>query len=282
MNDRLLLAAASWVVLALLGGATAPHPPAGPAGPPLEAWRFNARERSVRGLEQLATDPKTPADSFATAARLEPANARTQLKAGAGWMLAGEPQNGVSALELAARLAGDSAQGAAIAAEAQYQLGTAKLAAGDLEGSIEALRESLRRDPSAEDAKHNLELALRQKEKQDEEKRQQEQKQQQQQQQQEQQQQQQKQEPDPQQPQQQPQPTPQEQNGDQPEQPQTTPSQPRPGEPKDAIEDWKPQPGMTKAQAEALLESVENRERQQRSEEAKKRALKRSREEKDW
>ena len=39
---------------------------------------------------------------------------------------------------------------------------------------------------------------------------------------------------------------------------------------------------MSEQQAEALLEAVENLERQQRRNEARKRALKRSREGKDW
>ena len=261
------------VALALFGGASAPTP--APAGAPFETWRFNARERTARGLAQLATDPRAAAENLATAGRLEPDDPRAQLNAGAGWMVAGETPRALEALEQAARLAAETSENGqqpGLAAEAQYQLGTAKLEAGDLEGSIEALRESLRRDPSAEDAKHNLELALRRKQKQDEEKRQQEKQDQDKNQ---------KPQPDnPPKPQDQQQ---QEEGEDSEPTPPTPPTpQPKPGEAPNELKNWQPQPDMTQAQAEALLEAVENRERQQRRDEAKKRAIKRSREEKDW
>lgn len=290
MNRRSLLPC-GLVALTLFGGASAPTP--APPGAPFETWRFNARERTARGLAQLATDPKAAAENLAAASRLEPEDPRALLNAGAGWMVAGESQRAVEALEQAARLAADTSESAqpGLAAEAQYQLGTAKLEAGDLEGSIEALRESLRRDPSAEDAKHNLELALRRKQKQDEERRRQ-QEQQQQEQEQKKDQNQQEQPPE-QRPEQRPQ-DPSQQEPDQPDQrepkpgdgdesqpPQQAPK-PKPGERPDDMKNWQPQPDMTQAQAEALLEAVENRERQQRRDEARKRAIKRSREEKDW
>ena len=290
MNRRSLLPC-GLVALALFGGASAPTP--APPGAPFETWRFNARERTARGLAQLATDPKAAAENLAAASRLEPEDPRALLNAGAGWMVAGETQRALEALEQAARLAADaeSGQQPGLAAEAQYQLGTAKLEAGDLDGSIEALRESLRGNPSAEDAKHNLELALRRKQKQDEERRRQ-QEQQQQKQKQDQKQQEQEQQPEqrqeqrPQDPSQQEPDQPQQQQakpgeGDDPQPPEQAP-RPKPGERPDDMRNWQPQPDMTQAQAEALLEAVENRERQQRRDEARKRAIKRSREEKDW
>jgi Ca-activated chloride channel family protein len=278
-------------------GAEAPAPWAW-----LERWRFNARERTDRGLAALSSDPARAADDLATAARIAPEELRTQLNAGAGAVLAGKPAEGLAPLRKAKEMVDEAdatvdETSRATAAETYYQLGTAQLEAGDLDGAIESLRESLRRDPAAADTKHNLELATRRKDKQEEEKRQQQQQQQQQQDQKQNPGQDQQDQPRKQPQQQEPQ-QPQDQDDSQqnPAQPQQDgqkgePQAPPPGqqpEPRDEPPkpqpgtEFRPQPGMSKQQAEALLEAVENRERQQRREEAKKRALKNSREEKDW
>jgi Ca-activated chloride channel family protein len=53
-----------------------------------------------------------------------------------------------------------------LAPAAQYNLGNAQLAAGDAAGAVEAYKAALRAEPGNADAKFNLELALREKERQ--------------------------------------------------------------------------------------------------------------------
>ncbi len=129
------------------------------------AWRdrlsWNAGERTAAGLEQLEADrPADAADALDTAWRLAPDSPAAAYNAGTARLLAGRA-DALPALEAAARAAIGTGDEDALAADALYNLGTARLASGDPRGAIESLTEALRRDSSRIDAKHNLELALR-------------------------------------------------------------------------------------------------------------------------
>jgi Ca-activated chloride channel family protein len=73
----------------------------------------------------------------------------------------GDPQrNSETALEQLERAA-RTADGATLAADAWYNLGTARLAAGERQQAVQALEEALRRNPEHQSARLNLEWALR-------------------------------------------------------------------------------------------------------------------------
>lgn len=148
-----------------------------------------------------------------------------------------------------------------LAASSLYNLGNVHLAQGDPAAAVDAYENALRLAPGHQDAKHNLELALRELERQN------------------------------------PPPQPQEESdqaeggGDQPTEPE--PEGPEDGqdeepsgaqpEPQDSpLQEFEDQPDMTAEEAAAILEAVENLERQQRREEAAQRARSTSRGEKDW
>lgn len=148
-----------------------------------------------------------------------------------------------------------------LAASSLYNLGNAHFAKGDPAAAVRAYEDALRLAPGHEDAKHNLELALRELQRQT----------------------------PPPQPQENPdeaegggdQPTEPEQEGPQDGQDQE-PSDAQP-EPLDApLQDFEDQPDMTAEEAAAILQAVENLERQQRREEATERASNTSPGEKDW
>ncbi len=122
-----------------------------------ERWLFNARERTQRGLGSLEESRiEEAASAFDAAARLRPGDPMTAFNAGTGRLAAGLPE-AVSLLEKAARSAP-----VGLAPQAWYNLGAARLKAGDGAGAVEAYKEALRREPGFADAKHNLELALQQ------------------------------------------------------------------------------------------------------------------------
>lgn len=166
-------------VLAVVGLATsagavpAPAPPeAAPApataaaeGTRSPALFWNARERTAAALGRLdAGDPTGAAESLDTAWQLRPEDPLAAYNAGSGRLLAGRP-DALPALEAAARtLAANQSsdeRATELAADAFYNLGNARLAGGDAGGALEAYAETLRRAPRREDAKRNLELALR-------------------------------------------------------------------------------------------------------------------------
>lgn len=168
-----------WTVLAVAGLAAsagavpAPAPPEtapAPATAVAEGKRspalfWNARERTAAALGRLdAGDPAGAAESLDTAWRLRPEDPLAAYNAGSGRLLAGRP-DALPALEAAARAlaASESSDPRApeLAADAFYNLGNARLAGGDAGGALEAYAETLRRAPRREDAKRNLELALR-------------------------------------------------------------------------------------------------------------------------
>lgn len=243
-------APAALLALSLLAAAP-PAPETPVAG---ERWLFNAGERTRAGLAAWGegTEPEAAGAPFEQALRLAPEAAETRFNAGTARLAAGEEGAG-ALLEGAARDAAPE-----LAPHAWYNLGNARLGGGDAAGAVAAYVESLRRDPSSTDAKHNLELALRELERQrsaerggegeappNEEREQQ-------------------------------------QGGSPPPRPGEEEPQPESPAGSEGAEEFEPQPDMTRDQAEALLEAVESLEREQRRRAAEQRAAKRAKVEIDW
>jgi Ca-activated chloride channel homolog len=241
-----------------------------------ERWLWNPRERTTEALRQ--EDAKQAVRPLETASRLAPEDPLVQFNAGAGHLGAEDPRGALPYLEKAA-----SAAPAPLAPAAHYELGSARFAAGDAAGAVEAYKQSLRLDPGSADAKHNLELALRQLEKERQAKKPQESPGGQKQGQQEQSQGQGQGNPDD-RPEQQ---RPDEKNPDpgkqgQPQEPQGGPeSQQGQPQPK-ALSNFQDQPDMSAQQAAAVLEAVENLERQQRKAQAARRARRAAGGDRDW
>ena len=252
-----------------------------------EEWRFNPRERTAKGLSALEQeDLQSAVESLDTAARIDSSNPLALFNAGTARLLAGR-EDAIDPLEAAAT----TATGELLPA-IHYNVGNAHLAGGNPAAAIEAFKETLRANPEHTDAKHNLELARRLLEQQQRQQQQQQQKQQDQQ--------------------------PQEDQGNEgssPEQP-PEPEQQSPGEPdpeedsrqdqgqdqdqqqsdtehqaegedprapsRDLLPGFDEQEDMTAEQAAAILDAVENLERQQRRQQATERARQRARAGKDW
>lgn len=126
----------------------------GDPAPPLERWRFNPRERTARGLAAWKNEkPEAAVPAFDSALRLRPGDALATYNAGTARLGAGEPG--------AEELLGRAAQGAPVelAPDAFYNLGNARLAGKNAGGAIDAYRQALRRRPDFPEAKRNLELA---------------------------------------------------------------------------------------------------------------------------
>lgn len=122
-----------------------------------DRWLFNADERTRAGRAALgAGDADRAVERFDTALRLAPEDAVARFNAGTA-RLTDERPGARELLEAAAQDAPGSLQAAA-----SYNLGNARLQGNDLPGAIEAYENALRADPSFADAKHNLEVALRQ------------------------------------------------------------------------------------------------------------------------
>lgn len=245
------------------------------------------RMRTEQGIEAFTKgDFPAAVDPLAAALAADPADARRQFNAGTARLAAGEAGDALPLLEPAARQLPELGVPADFAADGLYNLGNARLAAGDVAGAVEAYKQALRTFPDHGDAKVNLELALRQLEEErqardsqgspdaeqqgDQESSEQGEGQDQPGQ---------NQQPDP-----AAQPDPGQgqsgQQGDQGQQPQSKPGQqqPAPGR----LPQFQPQPGMTAEQAAAILESVENLEREARRAEAAAQAAERPAGERDW
>jgi Ca-activated chloride channel family protein len=269
--------------LVLLGSLAFPSLPWQPHLPGwVERWMYNPRERTERSIAAYkASKPEAAVGPADTAARLAPGDPTVQYDAGTVHLGAGHARKAVSMLEKAAKGAAP-----ALSPAAHYNLGNARLAAGDAAGAAEAYRQTLREQPGDQNAKYNLELALREEKKQ-------------------------KmgaqgrppgsrgnrsrnQDPSSQQgkgnsPQQnqprkgnQP-PTPQQQ-GQQGQQQQQAQGQPqKPGEGQDErLPQFRNQPDMNGQEAASVLAAVENMERQQRRDQAARRARQRAAKGKDW
>src|SRR6185295_17088401 len=128
----------------------------------VERWMYNPRERVERSLEaQKQGKPREAVESADTALRLAPDDPLVQYDAGTARLGAGRGRQAVQPLEKAAKSAPRE-----LAPAANYNLGNARLAAGDAAGAVEAYKQTLRLQPNHQDAKHNLELALREEQKQ--------------------------------------------------------------------------------------------------------------------
>jgi Ca-activated chloride channel homolog len=264
--------------LALISGLALPSVPWQPHLPAwIERWMYNPRERTERSIEAYrkgkAQEATGPAD---TAARLAPNDPTVQYDDGTVHLGAGDSRQAASLLEKAAKGAEPE-----LSPAAHYNLGNARLAAGDADGAVEAYKEALREQPDNQDAKHNLELALREAQKQKMggqgnpsgsrgQKKQ-------------------NQQPSNQQGQGNPQQKPgnQSQGAQQqarPQQGQGEQGQPqKPGEGQDdRLPQFRNQPDMSAREAASVLAAVENLERQQRRDQAAKRARQRAARGKDW
>jgi len=262
-----------------------------PSGPVLEPYRWNARERTARALaawkKGQTADAVAPLDS---ALRLQPGDPLVEYNAGTAHLAASQP-DAAQLLEQAAEHAPPG-----LAADALYNLGNARLATQDAKGAIEAYKSSLRAQADLPGAKRNLELALRlleeqqrqqeQQQKDSREKRQKEG------------------DPDPNReqdggeeqqdpnrssqaqqpskPDQKPQDSPQQGDG-QPQQGQPSkPSKPEEPAQNRPLPQFQDQKDMTAEQAAAILQAVENLERQQRRDQARALARAKTSVEKDW
>ncbi len=253
-----------------------------PGVPVLEPYRFNPRERTARALaaweKGRIEDAVAPLDS---ALRLQPGDPLVEFNAGTAHLGANRP-DAAQLLEQAAKHAPPG-----LAADAFYNLGNARLEAKEAQPAIDAYKSALRAQSDLPHAKRNLELALRLLE---EQQRQQEQQQKDSQDKQNQDQkpgggqgQEQEQKPDQ---DQQPKPDPRQPPDPQQDAPQAGEGQPQQGQPPPPKErplpQFEDQKDMTAEQAAAILQAVENLERQQRREQARALARAKTSVEKDW
>ncbi len=154
----LAVALAAYTLLGA-GGETTTQPIGDP--PLADRLGWNPRERTATGIAALAGDRAgEAAAAFDTAWRLAPDSPVAAFNAGSARLAAGRP-DALPALEAAARAALAAEGAGTLATDALYNLGNARLAAGDAAGAVEAFTAALRRDGARLDAKHNLELALR-------------------------------------------------------------------------------------------------------------------------
>ncbi len=259
------------------------------AAPILEPYRFNARERTARALaaweQGRSQEAVAPLDS---ALRLRPGDPLVEYNAGTAHLGAKQSDAG-DLLEQAAKHAP-----AGLAPDVFYNLGNARLEAKDAAAAVEAYKSALRLQPELPNAKRNLELALRmlaEQKKQQEQQKKDQQKKDQQEKNQQGQDQQQKGAPDEQQKQGREQQSPQGRNPDpQHPDPGQKPPEPGQGDPRQGGEPQKDRPlpqfqdqkDMTAEQAAAILQAVENLERQQRRDQARALARAKTSVEKDW
>lgn len=251
----------------------------------VERWLYNPRERTERAAEALAADDPDGAVSAAgTALRLAPDDPEVLYNAGTAHLAAGHEARSAELLQQAAE-----ASGPKLAPDAWFNTGNARLAAGDPDSAVTAFEHALRAEPGHAEAKFNLEVALKESERQkdrrgggsgskgrrdDPE------------------------EPsdrsggggsrdrDPRSDSRRPQPGEPDDPDDPPRGGRPSPGEsgePRPEEGESSpLPGFRDQPEMSAQEAAALLESVENLERQQRREQAAKRARQRSASGKDW
>ncbi|HSS48933.1 MAG TPA: VWA domain-containing protein [Thermoanaerobaculia bacterium] len=165
-TDRAAVLARSTVLptLAMIGWLALPSLPFWEPHLPdwVERWMYNPRERVERSLEaQKQGKPRQAVEPANTALRLAPDDPLVQYDAGTARLGAGRGREAVAPLEKAAKAASRD-----LAPAAHYNLGGARLAAGDAAGAAEAFKQALRLQPDNQDAKYNLELALREEQKQ--------------------------------------------------------------------------------------------------------------------
>jgi Ca-activated chloride channel family protein len=237
----------------------------------VERWLYNPRERVERSLDaQKQGKPRDAVGPADTALRLAPNDPLVQYDAGTARLGAGHGRQAVTPLEKAVK--GASRE---LAPAAHYNLGGARLAAGDAAGAAEAFKQALRLQPDNQDAKYNLELALREEQKQ-------------------------KmggqgtpkgsrgnrspnQDPSDSQGKGRPDQNPKPQNGQQDQKPQQQGGQKQDQQGQGGqLPQFRNQPEMSAQEASSVLAAVENLERQQRRDQAARRAKQRAAKGKDW
>jgi Ca-activated chloride channel family protein len=269
--------------LLLLGTLAFPSLPWQPHLPDwVERWLYNPRERTERASEAYAKKkPDQAVGPADTAVRLAPNDPTVQYDAGTAHLAAGDHRKAVSLLEKATKGAAPE-----LAPAAHYNLGNARLAAGDPGGAVEAFKQALRESPGNAAAKFNLELALREEQKKKlggggkpagsrgNQK--------------------QNQDPASQGAGNNPQPSPNKpQDGNQPPNPRGQGQQPKPGQTgeskqaggaggDDRLPQFRNQPEMNGQEAASVLAAIENLERQQRRDQAARRARQHAVKGKDW
>jgi tetratricopeptide (TPR) repeat protein len=157
--------------LAALGLATAPPAAALPFPLSLwhphlpdwaERWLYNPGERTAQAIAATHQgDAKAAVAPADTALRLAPDSPLVRYNAGTAHLAGGDSRGALPLLDQAAKGAGSD-----LAAAASYNLGNARLAAGDYAAAVDAYKQTLRATPADAAAKFNLELALRQQQKQ--------------------------------------------------------------------------------------------------------------------
>ncbi len=237
-----------------------------------ERWLYNPRERTERSIEAHAQGkPKEAVGPADTALRLAPEDPLVQYNAGTARLGAGQERRAVPLLEKAAQGAD-----ANFSSTAHYNLGNARLGAGDAAGAVEAYKRVLRAEPGNQNAKFNLELALREEQKQRMGMRG---------------------KPAGSRGHRSPNPDPSNQPGrskpdrdpDRPQDHRRPPAPQQQGESRqgsqerdDRLPQFRNQPEMSAREAASVLSAVENLERQQRRDQAAKRARQRAAKGKDW
>lgn len=145
------------VLLAALPLSWRPHLPAW-----AERWLYNPRERTEQTIEAYREgDGDRAVATSETAHRIAPGDPRTGYNAGTANLAAGRFRKAAKLLEGSAKSAPPG-----LAPAAWYNLGNARLAAADPAAAVEAYKQALLRNPADADAKHNLEIALREREQQ--------------------------------------------------------------------------------------------------------------------
>lgn len=126
-----------------------------------ERWLYNPRERTGRAIDAVRQGkPREAVGPADTALRLAPRDPLAGYNDGTAHLDAGDRRGAVPLLEKAAKQAGRS-----LAPAAQYNLGNARLGSGDAAGAVEAYKQALRLAPHDPNAKYNLEVALRERDK---------------------------------------------------------------------------------------------------------------------
>lgn len=154
-----LLVLAGWAALPLPSWLPQPHLPAW-----VERWLYNPRERTERAIGAWeAGTPEAAVGPAETALRLAPDDPRVQYNAGTANLAAGSgrERKAEKLLEAAAREGGPE-----VAPAAFYNLGNARLTMNDPAGAVQAYKQALRLNPGDQNAKWNLEIALKEQEKQ--------------------------------------------------------------------------------------------------------------------
>ncbi|HET9227454.1 MAG TPA: tetratricopeptide repeat protein [Thermoanaerobaculia bacterium] len=145
------------LLLAALPWSWRPHLPAW-----AERWLYNPRERTEQTIEAWREGDSARAVAAAeTANRLAPEDPLTGYNAGTANLSAGRARRAAKILDQAVKIAPPE-----LAPNAWYNLGNARLAAGDPAAAVEAYKQTLLRNPTDAEAKHNLEIALREREQQ--------------------------------------------------------------------------------------------------------------------